>query len=178
MARGFVFRLQPVLEQRERLEEQAQLRVAALERERLLGESVLRSIQAELLDTRRHLRAGLHPTSQAVAGMSPDAPARPGLAGVRAAASASLHLAVRAQRAAMELAGTLKRLDSARAELLKVTADRKAVQLLKDRALEAFRREQLKREAAALDELVVMRHGRTVSMVALPGRGVDRSDES
>lgn len=174
MARRFVFRLQPVLEQRERLEEQAQLRVAAIERERLLGEAVLRSIQSELLDTRRYLRAGLHPTSQAAPEAATDGPV--GLAGVRAAASASLHLGVRAQRAAMELAGTLKRLESARADLLRAAADRKAVQLLKDRELEAFRREQLKREAAALDELVVMHHGRPGSLVALPGH--DGSVES
>lgn len=177
MARGFVFRLQPVLEQRERIEEQAQLRVAAIERERLLGESVLRSIQEELVDTQRCLRAGLHPSSAPAADAASAAEvAASGLHGVRAAASASLHLAVRAQRAAMELAGTLKRLDAARAELLRAAADRKAVKLLKDRAYEAYRREALMREAAALDELVVMRHGRTESVFALP-RAVG-SDES
>lgn len=167
MPRGFVFRLQPVLEQRERIEEQAQLRVAALERERLLGESVLRSIQEELLDTRKSLRAGLHPAPRSGTGSGPESALGSGLNGVRAAANASLHLAVRAQRAAMELAGTLRRLESARAELLKTTADRKAVQLLKDRAVEAHRREALKREAGELDELVVMRHGRAGPAVAV-----------
>lgn len=176
MARGFVFRLQPVLEQRERLEEHAQLRVAALERERLVRESVLRSIQEELLDTRRCLRAGLHPSAQPAEARGSDGAMGTGLNGVRAAASASLHLAVRAQRAAMELAGALKRLDLARAELLKATAERKAVQLLKDRALEAHRREGLRREAAALDELAVMRHRWTESVLVLPRS--DGSDES
>ena len=48
------------------------MRVAAIERERLLGEAVLRSIQSELLDTRRYLRAGLHPTSQATSEAATD----------------------------------------------------------------------------------------------------------
>jgi flagellar export protein FliJ len=157
MPRQFIFKLQPVLAQRERLEERAQLKVAELERQRLGVEQTLKVIQAELLDTRRFIRGGLfageasrRDSEQAVGGM----------AGVRLATNASLHLTVQAQRAAMELAGILKRLDMARADLLKATADRKTVQLLKDRAREMFQREQLKREMAELDEMAVMRHGR------------------
>jgi flagellar FliJ protein len=157
MPRRFVFRLQPVLEQRERLEERAQLRVAEIERQRLGVEQTLKAIQTEVLDTRKVLRGGLHGGPGRTSGSMTD---------VRLAANQSLHLTVRAQRAAMELAGVLKRLELARAELLKASADRKAVQLLKDRAQDEFRREQLKREMAELDEMVVMRHGRADQLAA------------
>ena len=142
--------------------------MAELERQRLGVEQSLKAIQAELLDTRRFIRGGLF------GGASPTAnEGLSGLAGVRLATNASLHLTVQAQRSAMELAGILKRLDAARTDLLKATADRKAVQLLKDRAHEAHRREQLKREMAELDEMTVMRHGREA---ALGTRALDARD--
>jgi flagellar FliJ protein len=166
MPRRFVFRLQPVLEQRERIEERAQLRLAEIERQRLAIEQRLKAIQAELLDTRRLLRGGLH-------GGEGQAPT--GMNDVRLAANHSLHLAVQAQRTVMELAGVHKRLEAARLELLKATADRKAVQLLKDRALEEFRREQFKRELTELDEIVVMRHGRSDGPRVGSGDGSDWS---
>ena len=167
MPRRFVFRLQPVLDQRERIEERAQLLVAELERDRIRIEATLRAIQAELLETRAVLRAGLHRSAVPGESRAEESPmSGGGISAVRAAASASLHITVRAQRAAMELAGLLKRLEMARSELLRATADRKAVQLLKDRAIEQFRREQLKRELSELDEIVVMRHGRSEASLA------------
>src|SRR5690554_2548356 len=104
-SRRFVFRLQPVLDQREREEEAAQLRVAAIERERLGLEQTLRQIQSELLAARAFLRTRLG-GDVAVAS---DLPVPSGMTGVRMLASESLNLTVRAQQTAIALAGVLKR---------------------------------------------------------------------
>ncbi len=48
MARKFRFRLQPVLAQRERLEQEKQVAVAALDRERLAIENKLREYQRSI----------------------------------------------------------------------------------------------------------------------------------
>ena len=156
MPRRFQFRLQPVLEQRERIEQEQQRRVAEIESERLRHEQTLRTIQAELAQARDGLRARLQ---------QPGAEA--GFASVRWQANASLHTTIRAQRAAIELAGTLRRLESARAELLKATADRKAVQMLKDKRYAEFQTEMRRRESGELDELMVMRHGMNAQSLEL-----------
>ena len=69
-------------------------------------------------------------------------------------------LAGTAQRTVLELAGLLRRLESARAELLEAAKRRKAVELLKDRRFEEWRSDQNRRELAAVDELAVMAAGR------------------
>lgn len=156
MGARFVFRLQPVLEQRERAEETEQVRVAALERERLAVEDHLRSLQNQLARNRDDLRLELSDPSRIGA-----------LAGVRLQANAALRFTMLAQRSAIELAGVMKRLETARADLIRATAARKAVQSLKDKQLAAHRAAELKKEAAFLDELAVMRHGRDGAMFAV-----------
>jgi hypothetical protein len=56
--------------------------------------------------------------------------------------------------------GLHRRIDAARLELLKATTDRKAVEVLRQRRYEAWRAEQARREAIALDEISTMRAGR------------------
>jgi flagellar export protein FliJ len=141
----FRFQLQPVLEQRRRAEERCQLVVADLERQRLEIERAIRGFQdgivRERLELRRVLGAG--------AGAVPLRDAR-----MQAAAGASLDM--RARQEVLRLAGLCKRLEAARSELLAAAAARKAVELLRDRRLEAWRHEQSRLEAAAVDELAVM----------------------
>ena len=79
---------------------------------------------------------------------------------VRLQSGAAVRLAAAAQRKALELAGVLKRLESARAELLEATKRKKAVELLKERRFEEWKRDQDRRELAAVDELAVMAAGR------------------
>lgn len=171
MPKKFRFRLQPVLDQRERLEQDAQQKVAALEAERLTHEQGLRDIQRELLASREMLRTQLQ---------------RPGdgasLAGVRLQSNAILHVTIKAQRKAIELAGALKRLEEARKELIAASAARKAVQMLKDKAIAEHRSAVQKQEAAELDEMMVMRHGRHGAGAAggllledVPPHGADES---
>ena len=79
--------------------------------------------------------------------------------GVRFQAGAATRLIASAQRAVLELAGVHKRLEAARAVLLEATKRRKAVELLKERRFEEWQQEQARREAAATDEIAVMRAG-------------------
>lgn len=144
MAR-FIFTLQAVLEQRERMEQQRQRVVAELEVERLRLEGMVRECQrgivAERESQRRHLGAG-------------------DLGAARSQAAAAARLDTRAQRIVVELAGLCKRLEAARAELLEASKARKAVELLKQHRYEEWRREQERRDAAAIDELAVMQAAR------------------
>jgi flagellar export protein FliJ len=62
-----------------------------------------------------------------------------------------------AQRAVVRLAGVQKRLEMARLDLIAATAERRGVEVLRERRFEAWKREQDRREAAAMDEMAVMR---------------------
>jgi len=147
MAR-FVFKLQPVLDQRAREEQDNMLIVAELERERLALESRIRSCQQMMDDERRTLSEAL--------GVG----RRVDLQAVKMQAGASLKHNFEAQRAVLELAGVYKKLELARGVLVRASARKKAVEMLKDQQQEAFKREQDLRETRELDEMSVMRHSR------------------
>lgn len=151
MARRFVFRLQAVLEQREREERDHQLRVAQIEREKLDVESRISGYQRAIIAGREALRAQL--------GGAKGGPVA--IDEVRLQTSSALHLVAKAQRAAVELAGVHARLNEARGKLLKAAAARKAVEMLKDKRYQEWLADERKREAGALDEMTVMRHART-----------------
>ena len=153
MAR-FVFKLQPVLEQRERNERDKMLVVAELERARLALESRIRMCQQMMSDERRTLAQALG------VGQRVD------LQAVKLQAGASLKHNFDAQRAVLELAGVYRKLESARAELAQASASKKAVEMLRDQQREAFEREQDRRETRELDEMSVMRHARREGHVA------------
>lgn len=147
MAR-FVFKLQPVLEQRERAERDQMLVVAELERERLALESRIRTCQGMMSDERRTLASALG------VGHRVDVQA------VKMQAGASLKHNFDAQRAVLELAGVYKRLEAARHELAAVSARKKAVEMLRDQQKQDFQRAMDQKETHELDEISVMRHGR------------------
>lgn len=141
----FVFQYEAVLKQRRAAEREKQLVVAGLERDRRTIEDHIRGLQAGI-------EAGKHGLRERLAvGGGVD------LRAARMEAGASLHLVARAQRAVVELAGVHRRIDAARLELIKAAVRRKAIETLRERRHEAWRDEQKRREAAALDELNVMR---------------------
>lgn len=153
MAGKFRFRLQPVLEQRERIEQARQLHVAELERERLVVEEVLRACQRDIQAAKVDLRDRLAGT--ATAGVTNGLGMDRGMVvipEVRAQASASIHLEAKARLAAMELAGAYKRLERARQELLQAATAKKAVELLKERRFQEWKDERNRFEALATDE--------------------------
>lgn len=147
MAR-FVFKLQPVLDQRERAERDQMLVVAELERERLALESRIRTCQQMMSDERRALAEAL--------GVGQRVDVR----GVKLQAGASLKHSFDAQRSVLELASVHRKLQAERAELARLSAQKKAVELLRDQQRAAFEREQARRETLELDEMSVMRHAR------------------
>lgn len=128
--------------------------VSELERERLALESRIRGCQQMMSDERREL-------SQALGvGRRVDVQA------VKMQAGASLRHNFDAQRAVLELAGVYRKLESARAELVRVSARRKAVEMLRDQQHEAYKQELDRRETHELDEISVMRHARDEGRVA------------
>lgn len=155
MAR-FRFKLEALLEQRRRLEKDRQRLVAEAERERLAIEQRLRACQRAISASKADLR-------DALVGPVPSMGA-PGAGvdvhSVRLQAGASFHLAAEAQRLAIALSGAHRRWEAARRALLEAARDRKAVETLRDRRFEEWKREQARAETAAVDELVVMRAGR------------------
>lgn len=143
MAR-FRFQLEAVLQHRLRIEQEQQRIVAELETTRERLEGTIRTCQEELLRERSEMRSMLQAAD---------------MRGVRFQAGAASRLVAAAQRAVIELAGIHKRIEAARAVLLEATKRRKAVDLLKERRFEEWRQEQARREAAATDEIAVMRAG-------------------
>lgn len=144
MAR-FRFELEAVLEHREMIEQQKQKAVADLELQRLTLEGTIRGYQNAIAGERAQQRTLLEQ------GQVMDA---------RAQAAAAVRLSTIAQRSVLELSGVHARLTLARAELLEAAKRRRAVELLKERRHEQWKREQDRRDAAAMDELAVMKAAR------------------
>lgn len=150
----FVFELEAVLEQRGREEKQRQRAVAELERQRLTVEGRVEQIRSRLSEGRESMRRSL-----GAGGAVP-------MEAVRLQSTSSLHDLIALQRAALELAGVHQRLGAARARLMEATVARKAVEALRTRRYEAWRRERARIENNAMDDLAVMRHGRGPDTVA------------
>jgi flagellar export protein FliJ len=148
---AFEFELQTVLEHRERLERARQAEVAAIEAQRMAVESDVRAIQDQMAAGRRELRTQLSGQGPGQASVA--------IGAVRLAANSSLHDLIRLQRAAIELAGVHQKLSRARQALLKASIQRKAVQTLRDRRYNDYRKRLARREADELDDLMVMRGG-------------------
>lgn len=145
----FLFKLQPVLDQREREERDKQLAVALLDRDRLALESRIRMFQGMIEDERSTLSSALG------SGQRVD------LQAVKMQAGATLRHHFGAQRTVLELAGVFKKLTIARQELGQAAARRKAVELLRDQQLEAHKAEINRQESNELDDLSVMRFARS-----------------
>ena len=141
----FRFQLRAVLEHRKMIEQQKQRAVAELQAQRLRLEGAIRQCELAIRQERTELK-----------GLLTEADIR----GARWQAAAAIRLVATAQRTALELAGVLKRLEMARAELLEAAKRRKAVELLRDRRFEEWKQDQNRRELAAVDELAVMAAGR------------------
>lgn len=147
MAR-FRFKLRPVLRQREIVEREHQLRVASIERDRL-------SLEAELREIQRRIELEQQELNRLVQSGRVD----PMLARQQGGTIASTQ--AHAQRLAVQLAGVYRRLEQARKMLAQVAMQRRSMELLRDQQAERWRREQNRAEDQAMDELVVLRAGRS-----------------
>jgi len=144
----FKFRLQPVLEMREREERDKKLALSDLERQRMALESRIRGYQLNIETEQASLAEMLIGKN----GID--------FRGARLQANAALHNRFQAQRTVLELAGVHHLIGQAREELAYAATRRKAVELLRDRQREAHDLEQRRRESIELDDMSVMRHAR------------------
>ncbi|MCB9848434.1 MAG: flagellar FliJ family protein [Phycisphaeraceae bacterium] len=155
MAR-FRFELEHVLDLRKRQERDAQIAFSAIDRERAALESQIRGYQRTIVGFKRDLRVAL--AGERAGDGEPGAPVT--LHDVRSQAGASLMVMGKAQAAVIQLAAVHKRLDAAREALLEAARARKAVEMLRERRYEQWKRAMNRREAAELDDLATMRAGR------------------
>lgn len=159
MAR-FVFELEAVLRQRESEELRAQVRVANVEAERVALERRIRAshefAQGERELMREFLGEGMALGEARGAGVL----ARVDVEAARRQAGAINHAMGEAQRAVIQLAGVHRRLEQARAELVRCATRRKAVEALRERRWQAYEAEAKRREGAAADELNITRGAR------------------
>lgn len=143
----FVFELEAVLKQRRAIERERMVALAEVERARIALEQRLRAIHERSLEERAELSGQL--ASHGVID----------LRGVRFQTTAALKTRAYAQQLALQLAGVHKRIEVARRDLLEATMRRKAVETLKERRWEAWRDEQRRIDARAMDEIATMRAG-------------------
>ncbi len=152
----FIFKLESVLQMRTRIERDRQMVVAELERQRVELERRISDCQRTIRSHKEDLRSLLGHGPE----RTDEAPRRVDTRPVRLQAGASLHAQARAQRLALQLAGVYRRLEGARAELLRAATSRRAVELLRERQFERWKREQDRREAGEVDEIATMTAGR------------------
>ncbi|HYD01223.1 MAG TPA: hypothetical protein VEB22_08360 [Phycisphaerales bacterium] len=149
----FVFSLEAALEQRRRVERERQLVVARIEQSRVRLEERVKTVQARLVQERDDMRSLLGPAGVGAA------PGRVSVSAVRLQATAGLHGLAELRTLAVELAGVLKRLEAARAQLTAAAVARKAVEKLREQQLARWKAERDRRESAELDDLTLMRGG-------------------
>ena len=143
----FQFKLDVLLEARKRNEDHCRCDVASLERKRQGLEDSLRLRQEHIGASRRSVRDRLVGRIESSA--------------VRMQANASLALMRDAQRTVLELAGLHRRLQEARRILTDASVKRRAIELLRDRRFQEWRRHHVRREQAAQDELAIINAART-----------------
>ncbi len=141
MAR-FVFKLDALLKARSRVEQQFQLAVAQIERERIKLEDKLRAKQTSLTGGKEELREQLS-----------------GLIDVRSLryrANMAQQIMRDAQKLVLELAGVHNRLFVARGKLIEAARSRRAIELVREKRYQQYKADEAKAEIAAMDELAVI----------------------
>jgi flagellar FliJ protein len=144
----FHFRLQVLLDHRRRIEDECQRELAKSLRGRMILQDQLRQMRQTIVDAKRQLGQGLV--------------GRVDLDAVGQFARYSGQSTQRAQQIVVKLAAGERQIAAARDRLLTATRNRKALELLEERQRRAWRQEQDRREAAALDELAVQGYARAM----------------
>jgi flagellar export protein FliJ len=145
----FTFRLERVLELREREERSRQVALAAFERRRVELETQIRACAGRAREERALQAEMLSPGGADVGA-------------ARSQAAAAVHEIARAQRLSIELAGVLRKRDDARAALARAMADRRAIELLRERAMDEWRAAESRREDRELDDVSMAMTRRTM----------------
>jgi flagellar FliJ protein len=135
----FRFRLDPLLRVRRQAERAKQIAVADLHRQRSALEAALRRRQ-ELIESAREAHVGR-------------LTGRLDVTALRGTAAETLRHLRDASRLAVELAGVQRRLEAAQSALRDAARDRRAVELVRQRRFEEWKRRLDRREVAEHDEM-------------------------
>ena len=146
----FVFKLEPVLKQRQMAEDQKQRQLAQLMRHRMIFHNQLRGIQTQLSDSKGQLADGLV--------------GKVDLTSISQFARFSGQSQMRAQTIVRQLATLENHIAEAQKQLVEAMRQRKALDLLRDKQYQLWKRTQLRREASRLDDLATQAYTRQVVM--------------
>jgi len=135
----FQFKLQPLLAHRQRIEDQRQRALAQLLREKLILETQIRNHQGTITDDKRSM-------SDALVG-------RVNVDRIRRHAAHSGQVAIRLQQIAYRMFQLNQKIEEGRRQLVDAVKQRKAVELLRDKQYERWKRQVERREARELDEV-------------------------
>lgn len=141
---AFRFRYQSLLEHRRQVEQQRQRELAICLRRRGELEAMLTKAQ----DTIRHNKQDLARSLQG----------RVDTSQLGMFARYATHMTGRGMNVARHIAAAQKQADEARQRLLEATKKVKALELLRDREHERWKKEQAKRETQHLDEVALQAH--------------------
>lgn len=137
----FRFRYQSLLEHRRHVEQQRQRQLA----QRRQRKSELEGMLEEAQNT---LRQNKHELAESLRG-------RVDMSQLGVFARYSVHMSGRGMHVVRHIAEAEKKADQARAELLEATRQVKALELLRDREYEQWKKQQQKKEDQRLDEVAV-----------------------
>ena len=141
---GFVFQLEPVLRQRLVAEDHEQRELAKILRKRMILMDQLRGMQQTITDSK-------HDLGRSLVG-------RVDLSAVGRFAQYSGQVELRARQIVRELAGIEQQVQQQQAKLAEAVKARRALELLKDRRLTAWRQRQERLETAREDENASIRY--------------------
>ncbi|MEM7626406.1 MAG: flagellar export protein FliJ [Planctomycetota bacterium] len=135
----FSFRYEALLRHRRNIEDRCQRRLAEHVRTQMIMTEQLRGMQQSIVDSKRDLGGALV--------------GKIDLSRVGEFTRFNAQSAVRGRQLVQRLAELEPQIDSARQQLLRATQQRKALELLRERDLEQWRRDMDRKETAELDEL-------------------------
>ena len=144
--RQFKFNLEPVLRQRQAEEDACQRDLAKTLRQRMIIEGQLRSMQQTITASKNELTDGL------VGAVDLDR--------VSHFARYSGQVRQRAMAFVTRLAAVEKQINAARRKLLDATHARRALELLRDKRYQLWKKEMDRKEAIELDEIAIQQYTR------------------
>ena len=146
---GFRFRFQSILQHRQRIEDECQRNLAQLMRSRMIFHDQLQKMQDTIRESKQQMADSLV--------------GKVDLSQVAGFAGYSHQVANRGQQLVSRLAQVEHEISEARQRLLDASRQRKALDRLREKHHNQWRRDQDRREAAVLDELATQRYARAMA---------------
>lgn len=147
---AFIFKLETLLRHRRMIEDERQRELARSMRHRMILLDQLRQMQTTIQSSRHDLAGSLV--------------GKVDLEQVGRFAHYSLQVRQRAQGIVGQMALIERQINTARERLIEATRARKALELLRDKQERAWRQQQDRRDAAAMDEMAVQAYARRMAV--------------